>query len=226
MFRTVCLRLTLWYTLLFGLLSLGAFLLVYIHIAHGLRLRTDDQLRATVREFVQTRKERGLIGLQNEFNLEAAATGKERIFFRLLDQNGGRVASSDLSSWTALPSAISLLPAGATALITRIQLPGHSRPVRVLTTRLDDGFLLQTGLTLQDNDQVLESYRETFSTAFLLILILGGIGAFFIARRAMGGVKEVTEAAARIAAGNLEQSISSGNRGKEIETLATVFNTM
>ena len=226
MFRTVCLRLTFWYTILFGLLSLGAFLLVYFHIANGLLRHTDDQLRATAREFIQTRKERGLAGLQNEFILEAAATGKERIFFRLLDQKGRQLAASDLSSWPKLPVTVSLLPTDMADRFTRIQLPGHRLPVRVLTTCLEDGSFLQTGLSLQENDQVLELYRETFSTAFLLILTLGGIGVYFIARRAMGGVREVTEAAARIAAGDLEQPISSGNRGEEIETLAAMFNTM
>jgi len=42
----------------------------------------------------------------------------------------------------------------------------------------------------------------------------------------MGGVREVTEAAARIAAGDLDQPISSGNRGEEIEALASMFNMM
>lgn len=226
MFRTVCLRLTLWYTLLFGLLSLGAFLLVYVHIANGLGRHTDDQLRATAREFIQTRKERGLAGLQNEFILEAAATGKERIFFRLLDQKGRQLAASDLSSWPNIAITASLVPTDTDDRFSRIQLPGHRLPVRVLTTRLEDGSLLQTGLSLQENDQVLELYRETFSTAFLLIISLGGIGVYFIARRAMGGVKEVTEAAGRIAAGDLEQPISRGNRGEEIENLAAMFNIM
>ena len=42
----------------------------------------------------------------------------------------------------------------------------------------------------------------------------------------MSGVHEVTEAAARIATGDLAQPISSGNRGEEIEALAAMFNMM
>jgi len=225
MFRTVCLRLTLWYTLLFGSLSLCAFLFVYLNIAHGLNQRTDDQLRATVREFIETRRERGLAGLREEFNLEAEATGKERVFFRLLNPDGAQVMASDLSAWSALQRAVLPSPESG-AEVVRLRLAGHRLPVRVISRRLDDDFLLQSGLIVHENDEVLERYRETFSTAFLLILALGGIGAFLIARRAMGGVEEVTRAAARIARGELDQPIQEGDRGSEIEALAVMFNTM
>ncbi len=223
-FSTVARRLTLSYTLLFGVLSLGAFLLVYVHIAHNLNQQTDDRLQATIRELVKTRAEGGRKGLQEEFTIESTATGKERVFFRLLDPGGKAVITSDLTSWNSLSRFTVPLPERGER-ITRLHLSGHEYPTRMITARLEDGFYLQAGVA-DDKDEVLESYRETFSTTFLLILILGGIGAHLIAHRAMGGVREVTAAAGRIAGGDLDQPISSGNRGEEIEALAAMFNTM
>jgi heavy metal sensor kinase len=223
-FSTVARRLTLSYTLLFGLLSLGAFLLVYVHIAHNLNQQTDDRLRATIRELIKTRAEGGSDGLQEEFTIESTATGKERVFFRLLDPDGKPVITSDLASWKSLSHFPKSLP-GSGDQINRLHISEHEYPTRIITARLQDGFFLQAGVA-DDKDEVLESYRETFSTVFLLILVLGGVGAHLIARRAMGGVREVTEAAARIAAGDLDQPISSGNRGEEIEALAAMFNRM
>jgi len=223
-FSTVCRRLTLSYTLLFGLLSLGAFLLVYVHIDHNLNQQTDDRLRATIRELIKTREEGGRSGIREEFIRESTATGKERIFFRLLDPDGRLESSSDLAAWKNMERPPVNLPANGEQ-INRLSIPEHEYPVRIITARLEDNFFLQVGVA-DDKDEVLESYRETFSTAFLLILALGGIGAYLIARRAMGGVREVTEAAARIAAGDLDQPISNGNRGEEIETLASMFNIM
>ncbi len=223
-FSTVARRLTLSYTLLFGVLSLGAFLLVYVHIVHNLNQQTDDRLRATIREFIKTRAEGGREGLQEEFTVESTATGKERVFFRLLDPGGKPVITSDLTSWELVNRFPVSLPKKGQQ-INRFHISGHEYPTRMITARLKDGFLLQAGVA-DDKDEVLESYRETFSTVFLLILVLGGLGAHLIARRAMGGVHEVTEAAARIAAGDLDQPISSGNRGEEIETLAAMFNRM
>jgi signal transduction histidine kinase len=223
-FATVCRRLTLSFTLLFGFLSLGAFLLVYVHIAHNLNQQTDDRLRATNRELIKTREEGGRAGLHEEFTREAAATGKERIFFRLLDPDGRQVVSSDLTAWKKLDRFPVALPESGEQ-INRLTIPKHDYSARIITTRLKDGFLLQTGVA-DDKDEVLESYRETFSTAFLLIITMGSIGAYLIAHRAMGGVREVTEAAARMAAGDMDQPIGSGNRGEEIEILAAMFNTM
>jgi len=223
-FSNVARRLTLSYTLLFGVLSLGAFLLVYVHIAHNLNQQTDDRLRATIRELIRTRAEGGRKGLQEEFSIESSATGKERIFFRLLDPSGKPIITSDLTAWKAGSHFPISFPENGDQ-INRLHISGHEYPTRIITSRLQDGFLLQAGVT-DDKDEVLESYRETFSTVFLLILVLGGVGAHLIARRAMSGVHEVTEAAARIAAGDLDQPISSGNRGEEIEALAAMFNTM
>ena len=223
-FSTVARRLTLSYTLLFGVLSLGAFLLVYVHIAHNLNQQTDDRLRATIRELIKTREEGGRDGLQEEFTIESTATGKERIFFRLLAPSGKPVISSDLTSWKSMPHFPVSRPENGDQ-INRLHISEHEYPTRMITTRLKDGFFLQAGVA-DDKDKVLESYRETFSTVFLLILVLGGVGAHLIVRRAMGGVREVTEAAARIAAGDLDQPISCGNRGEEIEVLAAMFNTM
>lgn len=223
-FSTVARRLTLSYSLLFGVLSLGAFLLVYVHIAYNLNQQTDDRLRATIRELIKTRAEGGRKGLQEEFFIESTATGKERIFFRLLDSGGKPIITSDLTAWKSGSHFPISFPESGDQ-ITRLRLSGHEYPTRIITARLEDGFFLQAGVA-DDKDEVLESYRETFSTTFLLILILGGIGAHLIARRAMGGVREVTAAAGRIAAGDLDQPISSGNRGEEIEALAAMFNTM
>ncbi len=224
LFSTVARRLTLSYTLLFGVLSLGAFLLVYVHIAHDLNQQTDDRLRATIRELVKTRAEGGRAGLEEEFSVESTATGKERVFFRLLDPAGRPVITSDLASWKSVLRSPLPLPKSGWR-IDRLHAPGHEYPTRIITARLRDGSLLQAGVA-DDKDEVLESYRETFATVFLLTLVLGGIGAFLIARRAMAGVQEVTAAAARIAAGDLDQPISSGNRGAEIEALAAMFNRM
>jgi signal transduction histidine kinase len=223
-FSTVARRLTLSYTLLFGLLSLGAFLLVYVHIVHNLNQQTDDRLRATIRELIKTRAEGGSDGLQEEFTIESTATGKERVFFRLLNPDGKPVITSDLTSWKSVSRFPVSLPVKGDQ-INRLHISGHEYPTRMITARLEDGFFLQAGVA-DDKDEVLESYRETFSTVFLLILVLGGIGAHLIVRRAMGGVREVTDAAARIAAGDLDQPISSGNRGEEIEALAAMFNVM
>ena len=223
-FSTVCGRLTLSYTLLFGILSFAAFLLVYVHIAHNLNQRTDDRLRATIRELIKTREESGITGLQKEFILESTATGKERIFFRLFDPKGNQVASSDLTTWKNLENFSAKIQQSKEQII-RIHIPAREYPARIITVRLEDDFLLQAG-TVDDKDEVLESYRETFSTAYLLILFLGGIGAYLIALKAMGGVREVTEAAARMAVGDLAQPISKGDRGEEIEGLAAMFNTM
>lgn len=225
MLRTVSQRLTLWYSLLFAALSLGAFLLVYVQLAAGLDRQTDERLQAKAREFARTYRTRGVKGLRLEFATEANGAGKRRVFFRLLGPDGTRQAASDACAWKGLAASPIQHPACGGRIQT-LHLPGRRFAVRMLCSRLDDGSLLQIAASIKENEMLLEAYRETFSTVFFILLSCGGLGAYFISRRAMAGVRQVTAAAASIAAGHLDQPLPPGKRGAEIENLTAAFNTM
>jgi signal transduction histidine kinase len=62
--------------------------------------------------------------------------------------------------------------------------------------------------------------------AFAVVLLVGGGLGFFIARRAMLGVQQVTQTALGIDKGELDRRVSAGSPGHEIEELACAFNCM
>ncbi len=226
MLRTVSQRLTLWYSLLFAILALAAFLFVYVQLAAGLDRQTDERLQAKAREFARTYRTRGAQGLKIEFATEANGAGKRRVFFRLVGPDGGLRAASDERAWKNLVASLAQHPVRNMQIETR-HIPGRESAVRLLSKRLNDGSVLQIATTIEENQDLLEDYRETFSTAFFILLACGGLGAYFISRRAMAGVRQVTAAAASIAAGHLDQPLPPGNhRGAEIEDLAAAFATM
>lgn len=225
MFRTVSQRLTLWYSLLFAVLALAVFLLVYVQLSAGLDRQMDERLQAKAREFTRTYRMRGAEGLKIEFATEASGAGQRRMFFRLVGPDGGLRAASDERTWRDLAASLAQHPV-RNAQIEILHIPGRDSAVRMFSKHLNDGSVLQIATTIAENEDLLEDYRETFSTAFFILLACGGLGAYFISRRAMSGVLQVTEAAASIADGHLDQSLPPGNRGAEIEDLAAAFNTM
>ncbi len=228
LFGTVTSRITFWYTTIFGGLSLAVFLVVYVSLISSLDQRADGNLLSTVKEFEELYTSHGIDALRTEFQREAASRGIRRVFFRLLSPQHEVVATSDITPWSELKATKfdSHEESGIVAIFNTLQLPGHRHKVRVVSKRIRDGHLLQIGTTLQDDELLMEKYRETFGTALAVMLICGGFVGWLLTRWSMSGVERVTRTAVYIGKGDLSLRVPLCNEGREIQTLAYAFNEM
>ncbi len=227
-FKTLTLRLTLWYAGLFGVLGLAVFLVVYFSLSANLKERSDKQLlhlATAVESLYDTHGTRAVLA---EFQREAHSRGIGRVFFRLLTPRGTTLGTSDMSPWGGLKAGdLPTLKLTAGGVVFRtISIPGDQNKVRVITKRTANGNVIQVGTTLGDNNLLLEKYRETFGTALSILLICGGFVGWLMARRAMSGVQRVSRAASRIGKNDLDLRVAVGNEGQEIDDLARAFNEM
>ncbi|NIA06015.1 MAG: HAMP domain-containing protein, partial [Proteobacteria bacterium] len=225
-FKTLTLRLTLWYAGLFGVLGLAVFLVVYFSLSANLKERSDEQLlhlATAVESLYDTH------GTLAEFQREAHSRGIGRVFFRLLTPRGTTLGTSDMSPWGGLKAGdlqtSKLITAGGMVFRT-ISIPGDRNKVRVISKRTANGNVIQVGTTLGDNNLLLEKYRETFGAALSILLICGGFVGWLMARRAMSGVQRVSRAASRIGKNDLDLRVAVGSEGQEIDDLARAFNEM
>ena len=227
-FRTVTFRLTFWYAALFGGLSLAVFLFMYITLTSSLRHRMDVDLLDKASEFEALYSTHGIESLRAEFKRESVSRGIKNVFFRLLSPNGEVVASSDLKPWRELKGTQFNSNGGrnSKAEFSTKVLSGYQHKVYVLSKRLSDGYLLQIGTTLRNDEALMEKYRETFGLALVIMLICGGLVGWFLARWSMSGVERVTQTAVGIGKGDLNLRVPLGNEGREIENLAFAFNEM
>jgi len=228
MFRTVTFRLTLWYTALFGVLSLVVFLLVYVSLTSHLREQTDNELLSTAKEFEALYENQGVKALRSEFLREAKSRGTGRVFFRLLSPEGEVLAASDLDPWNGLKS----LPILANSISEKqpafqmLSLPGYSHKVKVLRNPTRDGRVIELGTTILDTEIMMKKYRETFEMAMAVMLVCGGFVGWLLARRAMSGVQRVTHTATQIGKYDLALRVPLSWEGEEIDALAHAFNDM
>jgi len=226
--RTTTFRLTLWYLGLFSALSLAVFLVVYVSLTSHLRDQTDNELMDTAKEFETLYREHGAKALQAEFTREAESRGTRRVFFELISSQGHVVTTSDLSRWTGLeiPRPDAEAPSGNRPSFRTLSLRGHRHKVRIISNPSLDGNVIMIGRTLQDEEIMLERYRETFAAAFVVMLVCGGLVGWLMARKAMSGVQRVTETATRIGRHDLGRRVESAGEGEEINALAHAFNAM
>lgn len=228
--KSTTLRLTLWYLAIFSSLSLVVFAVVYIFLVSHLHDQIDHELIDSGKEFATLYAESGSQALQAEFSREAASRGTKRVFFTLISAPGKILASSALQTWNKSIN----LSLKATDLFSKqptfrtISRPDHPHKVRVITMPCADGNIIKIGISLEGEEHLLERYRETFGTALTIMLICGGLMGWFMARKAMAGVKRVTETATRIGLqDNFSQRVAViADEGEEIITLVQAFNEM
>ncbi|MBC8481078.1 MAG: HAMP domain-containing histidine kinase [Planctomycetes bacterium] len=107
-----------------------------------------------------------------------------------------------------------------------ISVPGQRHKVRTIFKKTVNAHIIQIGATLQENESLMEKYRETFIIALGMLLFCGGFVGWIVARRAMSGVERVAQTAVRIGKGNLSRRVPLWKKGQEIDDLAMAFNDM
>jgi heavy metal sensor kinase len=226
-FRTVTFRLTLWYVILFCAASLLGFGIIYTKLTRNLTRQIDDILRDEAKEQVLFYQSNNIASFRNEIIQEAANSGTERMFLRLIDPSGKIITASDMRSWQGiLPLQGMQAPAFGMEVFETVGVPGRSHPARVLSKRTADGRILQIGISLHEEEELMEAYSRISMTAIMVLLICGGIVGWVMARRAMSGVERVTQTAQGIGKGDLVSRVPLGNEGEEINNLAKAFNDM
>jgi signal transduction histidine kinase len=207
---------------------LAVFGVVYVFLAAHLHDQTDNELMNTAKEFKTLYKEQGVKALQAEFTREAASRGTGRVFFELISPEGKPLATSDVSVWNA-PETLSPnagVPYENKMFFRTISMPGHRNKVRMIFMPVADGNIIRIGSTLKGDEMLLERYRETFGTALVIMLVCGGFVGWLLARKAMSGVKRVTETAIRIGRHDFGQRVALTGEGEEISALGQAFNDM
>ncbi len=228
MLRTVTARLTVLYALLFSLLSLAVFVLLYLHLSSSLGTRMDERLQDIAREFTELYRTGDMQALQAEFGRESEARGSRRVFFRLLDASGQTMVASNLKDWPDLARSPAWPESyrGHRTLLQTLNISRHHHRVRTILQPTGDGHVLQLGISLAEDDRLLERYRETFGHSFAVIILCGALVGFAVSRRAMAGVERVRQTALRIGEGDLSHRVPLGGEGEEIDLLAKAFNDM
>lgn len=225
-------RLTAWYT---GLLA-GALLLFGFSVYVGLQRYLEADAGRTLVEQAHS------IGA--EITAEYAKKGPEWLAREIeeayapdINDNFIRVTRNrDLIYRSAAPRDDAFDPAdvptaathGGTAPQT-ITVAGGRR-LLLFGVRLRDAtgaeFLVETGLPYQGIDQVLHALLLTFSLYVPLIVSLAVIGGYWLMRRSLRPVDEITTLAEGITSTNLRKRLPVIQTGDELERLSTSLNRM
>lgn len=236
MFNSVRVRLTLWYTLVFGMLLIGFSLFIYIVLSNHRHAKLDHSISNAARttaNFFQSKME------ENAGDAERAA-GEALKALQLPDLHlafykGERLIASDHPEWRGL--AISKLvsmasrPEGDTFCNTvdRFGKEGARLallPVKAASDDDSDAYYIAVAEPLDDFAGQLEAIRQVFYFGLPATLLASAVGGFLLARKSLAPVVAMSNQAERISANNLHERLPGSNERDELGRLATVFNEL
>ncbi|MFA6241141.1 MAG: HAMP domain-containing sensor histidine kinase [Candidatus Hydrogenedentales bacterium] len=217
-----------WFAVVFAV-SLIIVLAIYYYV---LRTSLDGQLDASmlneVGEYAALLESRGLPVLTEVLQGEAVSEGTDRMFFRLFDANCATLGTTSMRAWPDYPAPtqhIAALKAGETIFET-LDASASVPRTRVMTAPLTNDVFFQMGMSMQPNDEIMNTFRWVFLGGLLVIVPFSAAGGWYMLRRALYRVEQVTQAASSIARGDLSQRVGVAGREDEISELATAFNRM
>jgi len=224
-------RLILWYTLVFSMSSILIFLLLYFVLSSQIGKEMDDELVADLKEYQKLLTEkRGDFDHRAFIESESESHGSEKVFYRIFHHNAQIFLVSNLTLWNSLgkpDDAIAQLDTGAPYYFENVVDEHHKLIGRSVYGKINDDLLMQIGMSVGDQKKLLQRLKNIFVISLIIINFYAALFGFFLIRKSLAGVHEVTRAAHEISkSGNLEKRVSIKDYGEEIEKLSYTFNTM
>ncbi len=226
---TLAFRLTLWYATLFVLSAGIVFFLFYMLIGKVIEQRTDEELLQRRNAFAGVYALQGVDILQQTAAFQTQAAGEKKMFYRLFYSSGVVFSSSNMRYWKTIGidygAVEALLDSGRNRFVTQplADTPYHAR---VIYARIGDEIMLQLGYNMEDEERLLQVFKQLFLVTMTVLLVLAVAGGWFMARRALSGVAMVTHTARRISEDDLHTRVPVRHRHNEIDRLAVTFNQM
>jgi heavy metal sensor kinase len=230
--RSISFRLVVWYAGLLAVIFSALFALLYLNVRLFL---INDMSQSQTRRVQQVAS---LLLASPTQNAQIATQAKELFqpeanarFIRISKANGTVIYVSGAPTDGSFdPSEIpSVNPSSQTEFSRQIQLSGgETMMVTALKYTSPDNhdYFVEYGASLDPVQTTLDRLFLRLALGLPLAIILMTAGGYWLIRRALAPVEQVTRAAERITQHNLNERLPVSNTGDELERLSVSLNRM
>src|SRR4030043_1438909 len=226
-------KLTGLYVLTFFLSSLIICGFLYFRLKHQLIKGVDRFLLDEINELSEVlskdMKEKESL---KSFEYGVASRTYYPLYFRVLDAEGAIFYASEGMrgiEYKVDEKVMSLARKGRNN-IEKIHSPGRKRPFRFISAPLyRDGklaYIVQLGTHLRFIRKSLSGFKRNILAAFPIVLILGSLGGWLLARRSLSPIGYITSKARSITSANLSERLKLRGADDEMDDLIRTINEM
>ena len=233
--HTTAFRLAMSYAVFFSILVSASLGFAYWITTSQLEVQIDAGLRAEMEALTGLYQAKGLSALQSAVaarstltSLAASDTGDTGPRQYLLVGATMKPLAGSLSAWptAARPPLVATLVLDLPPNQPGLDQEGPRVRVRIDAAQLPDGSRLLIGQTLNETDELRHTLLGALLGAVVLSLFAGIAGGMYIGHGVVRRLKQVTQAADNIMAGDLSKRIPTDLRHDEFGALADKLNAM
>jgi len=232
-YRRTDFKMTLWYVLTFLVSALLICTFLYLRLGHQLIKEIDQFLLDETKEMerVLSRESKETYFLMR-FEDEVMARKYYPFFFQILDKEGKPVYVSKEFQEMGYVAKDQMLINARNRKETRekIHSPKRRRPFRIISTPVyKDGKLteiIQLGTHLRFVRKNLVHFRNNILIALSIILVLGTLGGWILARRSLSPIGYIASKARSITSENLSERLNPRGTDDEMDDLIWTINGM
>jgi heavy metal sensor kinase len=225
--------LTLWYILTFFLSVLVIFGFLYLRLKHQLVKEIDRILHDEASELsgILGQGPKGMDGL-GDFENAVTARTYYPIYFRILNKDGSLLYVSrnfDEIGYKNSDNVMSAATEGKESLV-EVKPPGRRRTFRMITILMPreggPNYVVQVATHTRFVRKSLFHFKGNLSAAFPILLVLGSLGGWFLARRSLAPIGYIASKARSITSSNLNERLATRGTDDEMDHLIRTINEM
>jgi two-component system, OmpR family, sensor kinase len=234
MINTVRGRLTLWYVSALALILVVFGVAVYVMLSRALHRRVDEALRSTLEISVTSLTHDTQEGQSSQSAAQSttAELSHPQQAMMIFDGAGRLLAEHPYEEDLHIrPPDLGAIPDDEVYLYTVAEegdADDHHRLAvrRVRIPPADTPYIILASQPLEAVEDELESLREILYLATPAVLLVAGLGGWFLARQGLAPVGAMAKRARQIGAGSLDRQLPVANPRDELGQLATAFNEL
>jgi len=233
-YRRTDFKITLWYVFTFVVTTLVIFSFMYMRFRHHLIKEIDRLLEDESREFASEILENRMDvnEAMRDYEEDVSVRESNPIHARVLSADGRVMAASRNFAEIVYPidqEKLARIGVGSRYFET-VKVPGRRTPFRIFSSHvsIDEKLdcIVQIGTRMWRMRKTLSNFRHSLLAAIPIVLVLGSMGGWFLARRSLSPIGHITETARRITASNLGERLKSRGTDDELDHLIETLNEM
>jgi heavy metal sensor kinase len=234
MINTVRGRLTLWYVSALALILIVFGVAVYVMLSRALHRRVDEALRSTLEISVTSLTHDTQEGQssQSAARSTTAELSHPQQAMMIFDGAGRLLAEHPYEDDLHIrPPDLGAIPDEGVYLYTVAEESDADDRHRLAVRRVrippaDTPYIILASQPLEAVEDELESLREILYLATPAVLLVAGLGGWFLARQGLAPVAAMARSARRIGAGSPDRQLPVADPRDELGQLATAFNEL
>jgi len=224
--KTITFRLILWYSAFFILSTSFLFVLAYFLLSSSVRRKDREETHQKLSEYAAQYHAGGIEALKNEVGLEGRSAREDPLFVRLVGPQNTIVFLNAPEHWKDFDLTDLDGNSRNSEQPIYLQTRDRGKGLEIESTVLADGSVLQVGQSTEEQEALLETFREVFAGFMIPAIILGIGGGSFLAYRAMRPVRNLILTIRSVSTGRMDARVPTSQTRDELHELVILFNSM